>query len=149
MKKVVSIFCFISLLLITNLCYARGLPKGFYVSESDHNSYIVFAKRMNGNVTVRMDLYDFNGSSFQDLVNDLARSNGSASCTKMKNDTPVGGPRFHCTDNTTRQPYTLHVAPVQNGKYVMSIIISGDNYPGFGITYDDVNRMIDYWFYED
>ena len=48
--------------------------------------------------------------------------------------------------NMDRTPYTLHLIPYYDWNYVLAVTISGDNYPGFGITYDDVRDMINYWF---
>ncbi len=124
---------------------ASALPWGFYVAKQDRDS-IMFQKNENGRVYVNMTTYSMSNRSFSDIVNAVANSNGSSSCTKMKDNTPIGGPRFHCQYNINRTPYTLHLIPYYEWNYVLSITISGDNYPGFGITYDDVKDMINYWF---
>jgi hypothetical protein len=124
---------------------ASALPWGFYVAHQGRNS-IDFQKNENGRVYVHMTTYSMRNQSFSDIVNAVAHANGSSSCTKMKDHTPIGGPRFHCQYNMNRTPYTLHLIPYYEWNYVLSVTISGDNYPGFGITYDDVRNMIDYWF---
>lgn len=124
---------------------ANALPWGFYVAHQDRNS-IEFHKKENGRVYVRLAAHSMRNQSFSDIVNAVAYANRSSSCTKMKDVTPIGGPRFHCQYNMNRTPYTLHLIPYYDWNYVLAVTISGDNYPGFGITYDDVRNMINYWF---
>lgn len=124
---------------------AGSLPRGFYVANQERGS-IEFHRQENGRVYVRMTTHDMGRQSFADIVNTIAHASGSSSCTKMKDSTPIGGPRFHCQYNMDRTPYTLHLIPYYQDHFVLSVVISGDNYPGFGISYDDVQDMIDYWF---
>lgn len=144
MKKYILGLALVATTVFANVANA-GLPKGFYVSETNHQDHIVFTKTKNGNVVVQMDGIDITGSSFNAIVKEVAYANGEVSCTKMKDSTPLGGPRFHCTDNSSRVPFTLHLAPSSDGQFVMQVTIAGDGYPGFGITYDDVLELVDYW----
>ena len=143
MKKLLKTLGICAIGIAAALCSARAsaLPWGFYVAHQGRNS-IEFHKKENGRVYVRLVAHSMENQSFSDIVNAVAHANGSSSCTKMKDVTPIGGPRFHCQYNMDRTPYTLHLIPYYDWNYVLAVTISGDNYPGFGITYDDVRDMI-------
>ncbi len=124
---------------------AQALPHGFFVANQGYD-FMEFRKTERGRVTVILQEYRMNGRNFSRIVREVAEANGSSSCTKMKDTTPIGGPRFHCQYNLDRPPYTLHLIPYYEDGFVLSVVIYGDSYPGFGITYDDVRDLIRYWF---
>ncbi len=121
---------------------ALALPRGFYVQETNGNDHIIFHKTAGGNVSVMMNVIESDFSTYEYQTRNNQFQNQI--CTKMKNQTPIGGPRFHCSNPMNREPYTLHIIDIGDGM-VADIRIWGDGYPGFGITYDDVQALMNYW----
>ncbi len=145
-KKILAIGAVV-LGLSTPIVPANAFPYGFYVRENNHRNHIVYQRdTQDGPVVVTINEYSLRGINFKNLVDATSRANGADSCTKMKNMTPIGGPRFHCQHNINHYPYTLHLVPYYRDNIYLQIIIYGPGYPGFGINYDDVKDMIFYWF---